>query len=95
VQQSVTESKPLPERPKPTAPRKIQPQPPKERITRPVPAGKISTRQQQTGRPLVLRDTLQDLRQNTVATSLKQAHALSQSGGQASKTERAISCRPE
>jgi TonB family protein len=51
----------------------------------------ISARQQaEHSGLLALTDTLQDLRQNTVATSLKQAHALSQSGGQARKTERAI-----
>jgi outer membrane biosynthesis protein TonB len=92
LQHPAAEPKPLPEKPKPPAPRKAQAQAPKQRINRPASAEKtISAREQaeQAGL-LALRDTLQDLRQNTVATSLKQAQALTQGGGQASKTERAI-----
>ena len=92
VQQPVTEAKPLPKKPKAPAPQKAKPQPRKQRLTRPSSTEKtVSARQQaQQAGLLALRDSLQDLRQNTVATSLKQSHALSQSGGQASKTERAI-----
>jgi TonB family protein len=90
VQQPVTKAKPLPEKHKAPAPQKEKPR--KQRLTRPSSTEKtVSARQQaQQAGLLALRDSLQDLRQNTVATSLKQSHALSQSGGQASKTERAI-----
>ncbi len=91
-QRLVPEPKPQPEKPVPPAPRKSQPQQVEQTTTRLSPGKKtISARQQaeQAGL-LALRDTLQDLRQDTVATSLKQVRALSQSGGQASKTERAI-----
>lgn len=92
VQQPVTEAKPLPKKPEASAPQKAKPQPRKQRLTKPSSTEKtVSARQQaQQAGLLALRDSLQDLRQNTVATSLKQSHALSQSGGQASKTERAI-----
>ncbi len=92
VQQPVTEAKPLPKKTKAPAPQKAKPQPQKQRLVRPSSTEKtVSARQQaQQAGLLALRDSLQDLRQNTVATSLKQTHALSQSGGQVSRTERAI-----
>ncbi|MGB7931831.1 MAG: AgmX/PglI C-terminal domain-containing protein [Gammaproteobacteria bacterium] len=92
VQKPVTEAKPLPKKPEAPAPQKAKPQPQKQRLTRPSGAKKtVSARQQaQQAGLLALSDSLQDLRQNTVATSLKQSHDLSQSGGKASKTERAI-----
>jgi TonB family protein len=92
VQQPVTEAKPLPKKPEAPAAQKAKPQPQKQRLARPSGTEKtVSARQQaQQAGLLALSDSLQDLRQNSVATSLKQSHALSQSGGQASKTERAI-----
>jgi protein TonB len=92
VQQPVAEAKPLPEKPKTPAPQEAKPQLQTRHPERPSTAEKtVSARQQaQQAGLLALRDSLQDLRQNTVATSLKQSNALSQSGGQASKTERAI-----
>jgi TonB family protein len=92
VQKPVTEAKPLPEKTEAPEPQKAKPQPKHQHLVRPSSTEKtVSARQQaQQAGLLALRDSLQDLRQNTVATSLKQAHDLSQSGGQASRTERAI-----
>jgi outer membrane biosynthesis protein TonB len=81
--------KPKP-RPKPKAKPKAKPQ--QGKLSKPAPVKKtISARKQaeQSGL-LALKDTLQDLRQNTMATSLRQTRALSHAGGQARKTERAI-----
>jgi len=82
-------SKPV-AKPKPVP--KPEPKPVQRKVSKPAPVKKtVSARQQaeQSGL-LALKDTLQDLRQNTTATSLRQTRALSQAGGQARKTERAI-----
>jgi TonB family protein len=92
VRQPETGVKPLPQKIQPPAPRKAQAQAPKERNVRPVNPGKtVSARAQaeQAGL-LALKDSLQDLRQSSVAASLTQAHTLTQTGGHASKTERSI-----
>lgn len=91
-QRLVAEPKPQTEKPVSPTPRKSQPQQVEQTTTSPAPGKKTSSARQQAEQSglLAFADTLQDLRQNTVTTSLKQARSLSQSGGQASKTERAI-----
>ncbi|MEA2095008.1 MAG: AgmX/PglI C-terminal domain-containing protein, partial [Pseudomonadota bacterium] len=89
----ISKPKPVPkqvEKPKPRPKPKAKPQ--QGKLSKPAPVKKtISARKQaeQSGL-LALKDTLQDLRQNTTATSLRQTRALSHAGGQARKTERAI-----
>jgi len=87
---------PVVQKPKPL-PKKVEaPKPvPKKRVVakpKPVPVKPKPTARQQAEKSglLALKDSLADLRQNTVASSLKQSRALSHSGGQARKTERAI-----
>jgi TonB family protein len=87
---------PVIQKPKPL-PKKVEaPKPvPKKRVvakSKPVPVKPKPTARQQAEKSglLALKDSLADLRQNTVASSLKQSRALSHSGGQARKTERAI-----
>ncbi|MGB5305121.1 MAG: AgmX/PglI C-terminal domain-containing protein [Gammaproteobacteria bacterium] len=83
------------QKPKPV-PKKVQQPRPVKQVPRSVkkPAAvkpAVSARQQaQQAGLLALKDSLSDLRQNTVATSLKQAQARAHSGGQARRTERAI-----
>jgi protein TonB len=92
VKPPVTEAKPLLEKAVSPAPRKTQAKTPQHGTGRRAsPEKKISAREQaeQAGL-LALRDTLQDLRQSSTSASLKQAHALTQGRGQASRTERAI-----
>jgi protein TonB len=90
--------KPLPkkvEQPKPAAEVKTKPQPRPDKqakvIKREPVKPKPSARElaQQSGL-LAMTDTLADLRQNTVASSLTKTRNLSQTGGSARKTERAI-----
>jgi protein TonB len=73
---------------------KAQPikQPPKVSKPVPKPVKKVPTAKQQAEQAglLALKDTLSDLRQNTVATNLKVSRNLSHSGGQARKSERAV-----
>ena len=93
----ISKPKPVPkqvEKPKPRPKPKTKPKtkPQQVKLSKPAPVKKtISARKQaeQSGL-LALKDTLQDLRQNTMATSLRQTRALSHAGGQARKTERAI-----
>jgi len=87
---------PVVKKPKPLPKKAEAPKPvPKKRVvakSKPIPVKPKPTARQQAEKSglLALKDTLADLRQNTVATSLKQSRALSHSGGQARKTERAI-----
>jgi TonB family protein len=94
----ITKPKPEPKaKPKPKpVPKKVQkPRPVKQPprvVKKPAPVKPtVSARKQaeQSGL-LALKDSLSDLRQNTVATSMKQTQARAHAGGQARKTERAI-----
>ena len=72
--------------------KKVKPvkQPPK--VSKPKPVKKVPSAKQQAEQAglLALKDTLSDLRQNTVATNMKVSRNLSHSGGQARKSERAV-----
>lgn len=87
---------PVIKKPKPLPKKAEAPKPvPKKRVvakpqSKPVKPKPTARQQAEKAGLLALKDTLADLRQNTVATSLKQSRALSHSGGQARKTERAI-----
>ncbi len=88
--------KPQPQaRPEPSPKPLKQPQPARPqqaRVHKPAPAEKpVSARQQaeQSGL-LALRDTLSDLRQNSIGGSLRKTRDLSQAGGTARTTERAL-----
>jgi len=67
-------------------------QQPKVSKPAPKPVKKAPSAKQQAEKAglLALKDTLSDLRQNTVATNLKVSRNLSHSGGQARKSERAV-----
>ena len=83
----VSKPKPLPK--KAEAPKPV----PKKRVAvKPKPVKPQPTAREKAEKAglLALKDTLADLRRNTVATSLKQTRALSHAGGRARKTERAI-----
>jgi TonB family protein len=92
---------PPPKKPEPVI-KKPKPLPKKAEAPKPVPKKRVvrktvPVKPQPTAREkaekaglLALKDTLADLRQNTVASSLRQTRALSHAGGQARKTERAI-----
>jgi hypothetical protein len=95
TQRPVIEPQPQPEKPVPPAPRSAPPQQAQHSpraSARPASVNKAASarRQAEHSGLLALKDSLQDLRQYTVATSLEQSHALSQAGGQARRTERAI-----
>jgi protein TonB len=84
------QAKPVPPPPEPVK----QPQPARQqaRVNKPVPVKKtVSARQQaeQSGL-LALKDTLSDLRENSATSSLRKTRELSQAGGQARTTERAL-----
>lgn len=80
---------PEPAKKEPPAPNVVKPTPAKKK---PAPVKpKISARKQaeQTGL-LAMKDTLADLRQNTVSRSLKKTGALSQAGNKSRSTDRAV-----
>jgi protein TonB len=87
--------KPKPQsRPEPSPEPVKLPQPARQqaRVNKPAPVEKpVSARQQaeQSGL-LALKDTLSDLRQNSVTSSLRKTRDLSRAGGQAHTTERAL-----
>jgi TonB family protein len=87
--------KPKPQtKPEPSPEPVKSPQPARQqaRATKPAPVEKpVSARQQaeQSGL-LALKDTLSDLRQNSVTSSLRKTRELSQAGGRARTTERAL-----
>jgi TonB family protein len=87
--QVITKPKPLPKKVEKPKPVKQQP-----RVSKPAPAPVKKTvtarKQAEQSGLLALKDTLSDLRQSNVASSLRQTRALSQAGGQARKTERAV-----
>ena len=93
----IPKPKPLPkkvEQPKPV-PKKVEapkPVPKKPVVAKRKPVKPQPTARQQAEKAglLALKDTLADLRQNTVATSLKQTRAQSHAGGKARKAERAV-----
>ena len=87
----VSEPKPLPKKPV-EPPKPVAKKPKKSVIATPKPEKPRPTARQQAEQSglLALKDSLADLRQNTVAASLRETHALSQAGGNAHKTERAI-----
>ncbi|MGB5473153.1 MAG: AgmX/PglI C-terminal domain-containing protein [Gammaproteobacteria bacterium] len=86
---------PVKKQPEPLPQKTEAPKPVKKKpvaVKKPVPEKpKVTARQQaeQSGL-LALRDTLSDLRQNTVSSSFKKTSNLSQAVGSAEKTERAI-----
>jgi hypothetical protein len=98
TQPQVVEPVPQPEKAVRPVPRKSPPQQarPKRRTqqasARPAPVNRTASarRQAEQSGLLALKDSLRDLRQYTVPTSLKQAQALTQAGGQVHRTERAI-----
>jgi len=90
----VRKPEPVVSKPKPL-PKKAQapkPVPKKHVVRKPRPVKPQPTARQKAEKAglLALKDTLADLRQNTMATRLKQTRALSHAGGRARKTERAI-----
>jgi len=91
----ITKPKPVPKAKAKPVPKKVQkPRPvkPQPRVAKPAPVKPTVSAHQQAQQAglLALKDSLSDLRQNTVATNLKQTQALAPSGGQARRTERAI-----
>ena len=91
----VKKPEPVISQPKPLLKKKVQqPKPvPKKRVVakrKPVKPKPTARQQAEKAGLLALKDSLADLRQNTVATSLKQTRALSHAGGQARWTERAV-----
>ncbi len=84
----IKKPKPLPkkaEAPKPAPKKQVVKAKPK-----PVKPKPTAREQAQQAGLLALKDSLADLRQNSVATSMKETRALSHAGGQASRTERAV-----
>lgn len=87
----VSEPRPLPKKPvEPSKP--VTKKPKKSVIAPPQPEKPRPTARQQAEQSglLALKDSLADLRENTVAASLRETHALARGGGNARKTERAI-----
>jgi protein TonB len=86
--------KPVVRKPRPLPKKAEKPKPVKQvkKTRKPEPVDKTVAARSKAKKSglLALTDSLSDLRQNTRATSLKQTSALSHSGGQARKTERAV-----
>jgi TonB family protein len=89
----ISKPKPLPkkaEAPKPVPKKPVVAKSKPKPKPKPVKPKPTARQQAEKAGLLALKDTLADLRQNTVATSLRQTRAQSHAGGKARKAERAV-----